>query len=177
MRAAGAVAGGLAGLACMYLTLAANGGSYANTATKGAVMVALLSACTFGFSLLRFRHPRFWFAFTVATFRCGGAPCLAACRRTGSFASAAPAGGTRLQRAARGGSRRGGHTCTCCRARDAPAMGRRCAGPASKHRLAPHPPPPTPALPAPRSMPMVALNPYYLDFVQYRVSERAASQL
>lgn len=71
MRAAGAVVGGLAGLACMYATLAANGGSYENTPTKGAVMVTLLSAFTFCFSLLRFRHPRFWFAFTVATFRWG----------------------------------------------------------------------------------------------------------
>lgn len=82
MRAAGAVAGGLAGLACMYLTLAANGGSYANTATKGAVMVTLLSALTFFFSLLRFHLPRFWFAFTVATFRRGARAgwARAACR-------------------------------------------------------------------------------------------------
>jgi hypothetical protein len=72
MRAAGAVAGGLCGLLCMYVTYAANGASYAPTPTKAAVMVTLLSCLSFVFSLYRFRYPRYWFAFTVATFRCGG---------------------------------------------------------------------------------------------------------
>ena len=70
MRAAGAVLGGLAGLACMYITRAANGGSYANGAgvTKGAAMVASLTAFAFLSGLARFRFPRYWFLFTVATF-------------------------------------------------------------------------------------------------------------
>lgn len=69
MRAAGAVVGGLCGLLCMYLTYAANGGSYQQSATKAGAMVALLSLFSFVFSLYRFRYPRYWFAFTVATFR------------------------------------------------------------------------------------------------------------
>ena len=70
MRAAGAVAGGLLGLLCSYLTYFANGSSYASTPTKGAVMVTLLSVFSFCFGLYRFRYPRWWFGFTVATFRC-----------------------------------------------------------------------------------------------------------
>ena len=69
MRAAGAVVGGLAGLICMYLTYAANGSSYEQSTTKAAVMVASLAAFSFVFGLLRFRFARYWFAFTVATFR------------------------------------------------------------------------------------------------------------
>ena len=49
---------------------AANGGSYAYSTTKAAVMVTLLSCFSFCLGLLRFRFARWWFAFTVATFRC-----------------------------------------------------------------------------------------------------------
>jgi hypothetical protein len=53
----------------MYITYAANGSSYEKSTTKAAVMVASLAAFSFVFGLLRFRFARYWFAFTVATFR------------------------------------------------------------------------------------------------------------
>ncbi len=71
MRAAGALVGGTLGLFVSYLTYWANGSSYKSTTTKGAVMVTLLSVFSFCFGLYRFRYPRWWFGFTVATFRCG----------------------------------------------------------------------------------------------------------
>lgn len=83
MRAVGAVVGGLCGLVCMYVTYWINGSSYERSATKGAVMVTLLSALSFVLGLYRFRLPRWWFAFCVATFRCGGwaaGACRGACR-------------------------------------------------------------------------------------------------
>lgn len=69
MRAAGAVVGGVAGLLCSYITWWANGSSYRQSTTKGAVMVTMMAVVSFNFGLLRFRFPRYWFAFTVATFR------------------------------------------------------------------------------------------------------------
>lgn len=40
---------------------------------QGAVMVTLLAFFAFLLNLFRFRHPRFWFAFVVGTFRCAAA--------------------------------------------------------------------------------------------------------
>lgn len=82
MRAAGALVGGALGLLVSYLTYWANGSSYESTTTKGAVMVTLLSFFSFCFGLYRFRYPRWWFGFTVATFRCVGCRAWGACGAT-----------------------------------------------------------------------------------------------
>ena len=49
------VAGGVLGLACMYVVYAVNGLSYAASFTKDAVMVVLVGVCAFGITLQRFK--------------------------------------------------------------------------------------------------------------------------
>lgn len=96
-------------------------------------MVTLMSLFSFCFGLCRFRFPRWWFGFTVATFRCRGR-------------CAGVAGGTRAGQTLLG----------------MPAAAR-CWLQAARlpvHALT------VPMLPC--SMPMVALNPFWLDQVEFK---------
>jgi len=66
-RLTGAVVGGALGVAATYIAYGANGSTYKQSSTKGAVMVIVISIFGFFLSLLRFHYPKWTFGFTVAT--------------------------------------------------------------------------------------------------------------
>lgn len=67
-RIVGVLVGGALGVAATYIAYAANGHTFEDSVTKGAVMVTILAVWTFAIGCYRAKYTRFPFAFTVCAF-------------------------------------------------------------------------------------------------------------
>lgn len=65
-RTAAAITACILAIICMYITYGANGASYAESFTKGAVMTVTASASGFVLAMCAYRFPHLWFGFIVA---------------------------------------------------------------------------------------------------------------